>query len=342
MRFEPTPSFDIEAIKATVKLVDLLGHLDSGQGWKRAASSGDEWHGPCPSCGGEDRFAVKLADDVWFCRNCTGDSKWHDVIDLEMLLRKSDFQEAATRLHLGHVQVLTSAQLEARRREIAARDAEAAAHEAEHRAKAREHLRGLYAVREYRARLARHDEVIASLLAGGMSVAAVDAFGFGYGDWFGHEALTIPWQRDGNLMSVQYRLLDVEGSDKYRWHKGTSYHVWNADSIDQPHDSIVLISEGAKKGAAVWSHGVTSAIAVPNNSMALGALQRERDKIAAFDRAYLILDPDSTRMAMQAACELEMPSLRVVILPDKVDDWLVSTDGDVDLLMSYCEMGRTA
>ena len=38
--------------------------------------------GPCPFCGGTDRFNVKTADngDLWICRQC-GDGKYHDVID---------------------------------------------------------------------------------------------------------------------------------------------------------------------------------------------------------------------------------------------------------------------
>ncbi len=41
--------------------------------------------GPCPFCGGRDRFNVKATDggDLWICRQCTPD-KYHDVIDFLM------------------------------------------------------------------------------------------------------------------------------------------------------------------------------------------------------------------------------------------------------------------
>lgn len=41
--------------------------------------------GPCPFCGGKDRFNVKTTDggDVWLCRQCAPD-KYHDVIDFLM------------------------------------------------------------------------------------------------------------------------------------------------------------------------------------------------------------------------------------------------------------------
>jgi hypothetical protein len=41
--------------------------------------AGAELSGPCPKCGGEDRFATNIKKQVWNCRGCrTGG----DVIDL--------------------------------------------------------------------------------------------------------------------------------------------------------------------------------------------------------------------------------------------------------------------
>ena len=36
-------------------------------------------HGPCPVCGGRDRFRVQPGAGRWLCRQCTG-GKWRDVI----------------------------------------------------------------------------------------------------------------------------------------------------------------------------------------------------------------------------------------------------------------------
>ena len=59
--------------KRATRMIDLV------PGLKRA---GDYHIGPCPFCGGTDRFNVKTADngDLWICRQC-GDGKYHDVID---------------------------------------------------------------------------------------------------------------------------------------------------------------------------------------------------------------------------------------------------------------------
>ena len=70
-------------------VVKMLTHADD---FKRATritdlvpglkKSGGYHIGPCPFCGGKDRFNVKSAEggDLWICRQC-GDGKYHDVID---------------------------------------------------------------------------------------------------------------------------------------------------------------------------------------------------------------------------------------------------------------------
>lgn len=62
--------------KRSTRIVDIV------PGLKR---SGRYYVGPCPFCGGRDRFNVKVLDDgdLWICRQC-GNGKYHDVIDFLM------------------------------------------------------------------------------------------------------------------------------------------------------------------------------------------------------------------------------------------------------------------
>jgi hypothetical protein len=53
--------------------------------------AGGELIGPCPKCGGKDRFAVSLQKQVFNCRGCGARG---DVIALEMFLSGSDFSAA--------------------------------------------------------------------------------------------------------------------------------------------------------------------------------------------------------------------------------------------------------
>src|SRR5947207_3380770 len=56
---------------------------------------GAEYIGPCPKCGGEDRFAVNTAKGVWNCRGC---GKGGDVIELVEHLDDLDFKAAGETL----------------------------------------------------------------------------------------------------------------------------------------------------------------------------------------------------------------------------------------------------
>lgn len=66
----------VSDFKQTTRMTDLVPGLKK---------SGAYHIGPCPFCGGNDRFNVKAADggDLWICRQC-GDGKYHDVIDFLM------------------------------------------------------------------------------------------------------------------------------------------------------------------------------------------------------------------------------------------------------------------
>ena len=54
-----------------------------------------EMVGPCPDCGGSDRFAINTRKQVFNCRGC-GESG--DVIALTRLIDKSDFRAACEHL----------------------------------------------------------------------------------------------------------------------------------------------------------------------------------------------------------------------------------------------------
>lgn len=56
--------------------------------------------GPCPNCGGEDRFNIKTEDGGFFCRKGCG-AKGAGAIDLVMLVKGLTFMEAVRDLHGG-------------------------------------------------------------------------------------------------------------------------------------------------------------------------------------------------------------------------------------------------
>jgi hypothetical protein len=61
----------------------------------RLRGNGIERAGPCPVCGGDDRFSINTHKQVFFCRGCGGKG---DVIDLVELLDGTDFAHAVETL----------------------------------------------------------------------------------------------------------------------------------------------------------------------------------------------------------------------------------------------------
>lgn len=78
-------------INATFDLVDFVGKIVT-------LHKSSVWIGPCPMCGGRDRFNIKRFPngDEWICRQCKGD-KYHSTIDFLMEYWRVDFKEAVKR-----------------------------------------------------------------------------------------------------------------------------------------------------------------------------------------------------------------------------------------------------
>ncbi len=79
---------DITSLERTADLTSLVGHPLQRRGMYST--------GPCPFCGGTDRFVVKhTADgDLWLCRQCVGDQKYHSVIEFIMRRDRVPFKTA--------------------------------------------------------------------------------------------------------------------------------------------------------------------------------------------------------------------------------------------------------
>lgn len=66
---------------------------------KAAGTGGGEYHGPCPFCGGKDRFIVQTANERWSCRQCS--QRWGDAISYVMRRDNVDFKTACHKLNVG-------------------------------------------------------------------------------------------------------------------------------------------------------------------------------------------------------------------------------------------------
>src|SRR5215831_12583795 len=76
-----------KSVPIETELVERRNHL-----LKRV---GGELVGPCPACGGHDRFAVNVRRQIWNCRQC---AKGGDVIDLVRHIDNVSVAEAVATL----------------------------------------------------------------------------------------------------------------------------------------------------------------------------------------------------------------------------------------------------
>lgn len=87
---------DIELAK-NADIHDLAGELT-----QLRRISATKYSGPCPICGGYDRFTINVHMGLWNCRHChEGSSKWDDTISLVRKARKIGFAEAVEYINGG-------------------------------------------------------------------------------------------------------------------------------------------------------------------------------------------------------------------------------------------------
>lgn len=347
---QETVCYDLDEIKETVDLLALIG---GDATLRKVTVGGGAYAGPCPWCGGDDRFVVRPRGrssgetPCWWCRQCTGE-KPQSCIDYVMRRDGLDLHHAAAKLaeqyRLDPVDDARDVALARRERERQREEARAT-EAVERRARSVQALHdpehGPYDADQQGAALMDEPLAMADLAARGIALDVAIAYQLGVTRRFvgGSRvpALSIPWRQGGETVAVQYRFLEaVKG--RYQWHPGTAAELWNADELTRRRDSAVLVVEGALKALTVISAGVDSVVAVSNKQGAPRVVSENAALLAAYERVYILLDPDARVEAR--ACALAIPNSRIVELPDKVDDWLVRLGMDVGPLLSALRYAR--
>ncbi len=218
-----------------INLITLAGQYTQ----LRRASGTTEYMGPCPRCGGTDRFHVKAGG--FFCRQCkqmeANNGIWYDQIDFVRWMDNCSFTAAVEKLTEAKPMTLTKTPVTP-----VVKQQKAANHE--HYAGWLEKAETL--VSDARASLMTDAGKAGAdyLLGRGIEPHAREAFNLGYAPevalpctWDAkthqhtqpkHPAIVIPWYRGGKLTGVRFRFLqtheytDTEG--KARKVKTTSLH----------------------------------------------------------------------------------------------------------------------
>ena len=310
-----------------------------------------EYAGPCPRCGGTDRFRVDPTKG-WFCRQCTGapDSggHWGDQLDFVRWLFDLDYKSGIMRL-LGNQLNCTGDELERRAAERRKLDEARAADEYGQMLAARAALQASRADMEYSANLELYPHAAQLWADRGINEEWARVYGVGYCPE--RDSLTIPYYRTNaktgawEIIGLRHRLLGDCSTGKYRPQiAGLGNHLYYA----QPMSGLfgtVLVVEGEIKAMVTYAnlwHGDTEPRRANTFVVGVPGKSWKADWIAELnqaDRVIICLDPDARREADKLQSMLSVPASRFD-LPGKIDDLIVAGIIDGDTLLELLLTSR--
>ena len=299
---------------------DPVLFVESRFGIKLSKVSRAEYSGPCPWCGGTDRFRIWRDRGNYYCRpnpgHC-GRAGWLDELD--------------------DVKPLTEVERLAAR--VSALERKAEEHEARLSALEKMHKSSAHLL--YHKNLADTGAGADYWLSEGMT-SAILRHKLGYCESCptapGQASYTIPVMYDGKLWNIRHRLASPNGSGKYRPHMaGLPSMIFNANDLRRKDAHELLILEGEKKSMIVTQETGRANIAVMG-------MQNFKPEWAAkvgpwFRTVYVAYDPDATEKAAQVAALFGARG-RVVDLPVKADDFFVRYGGTAAGLANYIDKAR--
>ena len=269
--------------------------------------SNDEHAGPCPWCGGDDRFRVWETGNYW-CRpglgHC-GREGWVDELTGEKL---SD-----------HDRRLLA--LEAKQHQLERKQAEQ-----ERRLTALERLQQARPDLRYYRNL--NEKAMEYWISEGIYDDAIEKHHLGYCDacptYRESPSYTIPvYGYDTKLVNVRHRLAQPGGTGKYRPEcAGLGTSLYHAEALREPL-ARVLVVEGEKKSVVLSQHGFTS-VGLMGKSF---RWQRQWfDWFRAHGEIVIALDPDALDNALRLGelfANEGFDDVRVARFPVKPDDAIV-------------------
>lgn len=273
-----------------------------------------ELHGPCPMCGGDDRFIIFVDRPFpswnFQCRKCHPQTGWIDEInpnlkqppDPQTLLRMAAQREASLKREIEAAQAVVKELQEAQ-------------------TWLRYHMQLTGEARRLWEQR-------------GIPPFFQDYWGLGYepdrvifanGSEYHTPTLTIPIFETltKNLTNIRHRLLKPPTpGDKYRpERKGLPAPLFVAD-YELPIKNRVMIVEGEIKSMVTYitaDDPNLQVVGVPGKNMPDWMYA----KFDGADPLYLCFDPDAIKEAKAAAMRLGKERCRLIELPDKIDDLIL-------------------
>lgn len=200
----------------------------------------NELSGPCPRCGGEDRFHATATS--FFCRTCypLGNGQPHDAIAFVRWLHGASFQEAIAMLS----NTLAPAQQLHHRTPPAPQDVQTPEWIERQSTALRTMQQAFWDSPAYTYAIDR-----------GFTDNTLDVFGVGYAPNAvnGGPALALPWYRKGELYAIRYRYLSPTGA-KIKSEPGSHMRglLFGGQALPQRRRPALLIVEGELNAMSIW------------------------------------------------------------------------------------------
>jgi hypothetical protein len=270
--------------------------------------------GPCPWCGGKDRFVVRASG--WYdCRKCAREG-WIDENDptppdpVKVLELRLAAVEQEQREHEKRLSAL------------------------ERMARTKDHLR-------YHE-IMDADGMRDLWLAEGFWNETIDAYQLGVCRHCKTDqpqermSMTIPVLFQGTPRNIRHRLITLD-NDRYRPHfPGLGNTLFNADDVYSDDTRSIILAEGEKKTMILKQYGLGNVVG------AMGKAGFQKHWAKRFDRfaeVLICLDPDATEKARQYAGWFGGRA-KVVSLPCKSDDFFTIYNGTVNQFREFIRTAR--
>ncbi len=300
---------DLESLKEKTNLYDLASR--DTKLTKVSGANGGEWAGPCPKCGGRDRFHLQ-GRGLWLCRQCS--PKWGDVIGYMQWLHGLDFRAAVEAL---------GGTLEANRSGDFAKNGPKYAKFADQELPGAEwQAKGAAFVEWAQKQLAANREAMNYLLYRGLLPETIKAARLGYNPrdltrpgapWGLSEPLTIArglvipcYTAAGALAYIKIR--QPEGIDpKYRMIKGGHKALYGGDRVQGRPD--LILCEGEFDSLLAWQAAAGVADVVTLASASANPAADDIPLLAGARRIWAAYDTD--KAGKEGAAKLAALSGRI-------------------------------
>lgn len=301
---------DVTNLLAAVDLRDIAGQWTQLQ-----RKNAQESEGPCPKCGGTDRFTVQR--DKWFCRQCAPVGKGsgrQDVFDfLEWVGEVIDFK-AAKRWVESYTGMTAATAPAPDPAVLAARAAVTMVTwtHPEWQQTARQ------TVTAAAARLHDGGTMLATMgakfLTGrGLDMATAAAWCVGVGSVYsndtgqGEPAILLPWHSGDDVTAIEGRFMQpapVEKPQRYaQWKCKIAGEYRKGDAVlaagPRRRDDVLFIVEGYFNAMAIWQCGFDAATFGSKDNPSPATIEAARDLAGSYDAAIVWADEgcDAARIA---------------------------------------------